>query len=160
MGIDVHEGFLGTTARLDGRGINGICDDEERDYYDESIDDHENVPPMEADVCLTPLATATLYGNAVGVKVLLETTGTDFTDDLTGCERELERKFPPLHAAMVGRPFVKELDVHQPRYSRRHIHNVRVNARENAAALGETGTLDITAPQFANRDFAATVAAV
>ncbi|KAL1889994.1 hypothetical protein Sste5346_008573 [Sporothrix stenoceras] len=160
VGIDIHEGFVGTTARLDGRGINGASDDEDIDYIYDTIDDDDynynfdyaNIPPMEADVYLTPLATAALYGNAVGVEALLQTAGADFTDDLTA-------SIPPLHAAMVGRPLVRALDVREPRYMRRDINNVRVNARERAAAIKETGTLDITAPQFANRDLAAIAAA-
>ncbi|KAL1889475.1 Palmitoyltransferase zdhhc13 [Sporothrix stenoceras] len=120
LGINVHASFSWSTARLDGRGVNGVTDDDKAiDRFDSKSNDN--------DVYLSPLATAALFGNAAGVETLLRTPITDFVKDLVPATG-----LPPLHAAVVGVPHLEapilEPGGPEPTYHRpvRFVHNNKV----------------------------------
>ncbi|KJR85044.1 uncharacterized protein SPSK_09498 [Sporothrix schenckii 1099-18] len=125
VGIDVHAGFSWYTARLDGRGVNGVADDK-------GVDGYHGAPTNDTDVYLTPLATAALFGNAAGVEALLRTPNTNCIADLVPATG-----LPPLHAAMVGVPVLKAAIPQpggpEPSYQRpiRFVHNNKVFFRQD-----------------------------
>ncbi|CAK7200771.1 hypothetical protein SEUCBS139899_003470 [Sporothrix eucalyptigena] len=94
VGIDVHAGFSWCTARMDGRGVNGVAD--------EDVNGYDVTATNDINVYLTPLAMGALFGNAAGVETLLRTPNTTFAADLVPATG-----LPPLHAAMVGLPTLK-----------------------------------------------------
>ncbi|CAK7215354.1 hypothetical protein SBRCBS47491_002455 [Sporothrix bragantina] len=125
VGINAHAGFTWCTARMDSRGVNGVADDEEGVY----IDGYDAAQTNDVDIYLTPLATATLFGNAAGVEALLRTPNTNFAADLVPATG-----LPPPRS--YSRP-IQEPGGPDPSYRRpiRFVH-------DNKVFLGKDGEMD------------------